>query len=70
MDFGRISELSLRLQHRHEDGTWGTLEPRSHHDPAAHDPEREWMTGEVYACTTCDEEVHVSTVEDPTNPRT
>jgi hypothetical protein len=70
MDFGRISELSLRLQHRHSDGTWGSLERREHSDVADHDPEREWATGEVYACTTCDEEVHVQTVEDPTDPRT
>lgn len=70
MDYGRVSELSLRLQHRHTDGTWGSLEPRSHHDAADHDPERKWGSGEIYACTTCDEEVHVDTVEVPANPRT
>jgi hypothetical protein len=71
MDFGRVNELSLRLQHRHSDGTWGALEPRaSHHDSAAHDPERDWATGTIYACTTCDEEVHVATIEDPADPPT
>ena len=39
MDYGRVSELSLRLQHRHSDGTWGSLEPRSPHDPADLDRE-------------------------------
>jgi hypothetical protein len=70
MDFGRISELSLRLQHRHSDGTWGSFVQREHSDVADHDPEYEWARGEVYACTSCDEEVHVQTVEDPADPRT
>jgi len=69
MDFARTVGLSLKLQHRHSDGTWGSLEPRSHHDAADHDPEREWASGVIYACTTCDEEVRVETVEDPANPR-
>jgi hypothetical protein len=70
MDFGRTMELSLRLQHRHEDGSWGSLEPRTPHDPADHDPERGWGQGTTYACTVCDEEVHVSTADDPAEPRT
>ena len=56
MDFGRISELSLRIQHRHTDGTWGDLEPSDeHHDPAEHDPEQEWGTGTLYLCKACGE---------------
>jgi hypothetical protein len=70
MDFGRIAELTLRLQHRHDDGSVGIFEPApSHHDPAAHDQERDWGTGTLYRCTTCDEEVLVSTVDDPAGPR-
>jgi hypothetical protein len=69
MDIGRVSELALRIQHRHTDGTWGSLEPRSHHDVADHDPETDWASGTVYICKTCDEEVHVETLDDPTNPR-
>ena len=62
----RINELSLRLHHRHDDGTWGEFEPRpSHHDPADHDPERGWAEGVIYKCTTCDEEVSVSVEEPP-----
>ncbi len=70
MDYGRITELSLRVQHRHSDGTWGSLEPREHLDVADHDPERDWASGTIYVCTTCDEQVHVETVEDPNDPRT
>lgn len=70
MDFGRVNEMTLQLQHRHSDGTWSALEPRSHHDAADHDPEREWAAGTIYVCRTCDEEVHVATAEDPANPRT
>ena len=42
MDYGRLSELTLRVQHRHNDGSWGTLdpEPSAAHDPADLDPER------------------------------
>ena len=70
MDYGRMSELTLRLQHRHSDGTWGALEPgRSHHDAAEHDSERDWASGTIYLCKVCDEEVHVSTIDDPGDPR-
>jgi hypothetical protein len=62
MDLGRISELSLHVQHRHSDGSWSDLQPSSaHHDPAAHDPERDWANGTIYVCTSCNEEVLVST---------
>lgn len=57
--YGRLAEEMLRLEHRHDDGSWGTLE-RTHHDPADHDPERGWAKGDIiYACTTCDEVVRV-----------
>ncbi len=52
--------LLLRLEHRHNDGSWSPLEPRpSHHDSAEYDPERDWATGRTYACPTCDEQVRV-----------
>jgi hypothetical protein len=70
MDFGRIAELTLRVQHRHEDGSWGSLEPEPpHHDPASHDQEREWGKGTLYRCKSCGEEVLVSQVDDPGTPR-
>ena len=58
---GKFSELVL--EHRHSDGSWGTLS-RSHHDPADHDMEREWKDGALFVCTTCDEHVRVG-VPDP-----
>ena len=59
MSYGRITELSLKLEHRHADGSWGAFE-RAHHDPSDHDPERDWARGKfVYACTSCDELVRV-----------
>ena len=46
MDFSRMGEALIRLDHRHTDGTWGTLERRQeHHDPSAHDPEAGWARG-------------------------
>jgi hypothetical protein len=66
MDLLRVAEASLRLQHRHGDGSWGTFEPApSHHSPSEHDPERDWGKGTIYRCTSCDEEVVVSKPEDP-----
>ncbi len=59
MELSRYEELMLR--HRHGDGSWGRLEARpAHHDPAAHDSERDWEEGQLYVCTTCDEEVHLT----------
>jgi hypothetical protein len=66
MDQMRFAELTLR--HRHSDGSWSPLEPRpERHDPAELDPERDWPSGQLYACPTCDEQVLVEAprVEDP-----
>jgi hypothetical protein len=54
---------SIRLEHRHSDGSWNPLQ-RSHHDPADHDPERGWSRGEIFQCSTCDEEVRVVPTDD------
>jgi hypothetical protein len=67
MDLARIAELNLRFEHRHSDGTMGTFEPRSsHHSPSDHDPERDWATGTIYKCTSCDEEIVVAYEEPDT----
>lgn len=64
MDQSRLAEVLLRIEHRHDDGTWGALERRpAHHDVADHDPERAWVDGEIYACSSCDEVVRVHTRE-------
>lgn len=66
MDYGRAAELDLRIRHQHSDGTWGTFEPRSRHDPAELDPERDWGAGTtVWACAACDDAVVVDTANDP-----
>ena len=58
--YGRITEATLRLEHRHSDGSWSPLE-RVHHDAAEHDPERDWAKGKlVFSCLTCDEMVRVA----------
>lgn len=63
--YGRITEASLQLEHRHGDGSWAPLE-REHHDVSEHDPEREWAKGMiVYSCTTCEELVRI---KDPNQP--
>jgi hypothetical protein len=52
----------MQLEHRHTDGSWNRLQ-RSHHDPADHDPERDWVKGQIYSCSTCDEQIRVSAPE-------
>ena len=46
MDLIGQADFLVRVQHRHNDGTWGELAPqRSHHDAADHDPESDWAKG-------------------------
>ena len=61
-------ELDLRLQHRHGDGAWGTFEPVEPHSPAELDSERQWPNGRLYACTSCDDKVRVTPVEEERPP--
>jgi len=49
----------LRLEHRHNDGTWSPMEP-AHHGEPEHDSERGWLRGLIFLCTTCSEEVAVT----------
>ena len=61
MDLARVADLNIRFQHRHDDGTLGAFEPESsHHSPTDHDPERDWASGTIYKCITCDEEIIVA----------
>jgi hypothetical protein len=65
------AETLLRLEHRHNDGTWSTLEPRPNpHDPAESDPERGWAAGRIFVCTVCDEEVRIVAPESEKGPDT
>ena len=54
----------LRLQHRHNDGSWSPLQPAPH-DPSSFDPERDWVNGQVFVCTDCGEEVRITHGNDP-----
>ena len=64
--YGPLSEIMLRVQHRHADGTWATLEPQPEaNDPAQVDPEQEWQRGHIYICRSCQEQVRVAVEEKP-----
>jgi hypothetical protein len=59
----------LHLEHRHNDGSWSPLEPRSSpHDSAELDPERDWASGQIYLCKSCGEEVRIMTRADEDAP--
>jgi hypothetical protein len=66
--YGRIAEMTMRLEHRHGDGSWNKFE-RVPHDAAEYDPERDWAKGEtLYLCTRCDEIVRVTTDQEAGGP--
>ena len=52
------ADLLRTFEHRHNDGSWETMEP-SRHDSAAFDPEAGWADGVIFSCKTCDEQVRV-----------
>ena len=54
---GRAFEMST-MQHGHNDGTWHDMEQVS--AEAAHeDPERGWLHGVIFRCSTCEEFIRV-----------
>jgi hypothetical protein len=62
-----LQEFQFRVEHQHNDGTWGELaEDHSHHDVAAHDAERGWIQ-RVFRCD-CGENVSVTTREKASPP--
>jgi len=70
VDYGRMQEIMLDVQHRHSDGSWGSLEPdTSHHDATQHDPERGWQNSTLFRCKTCEEEVRIRPISEPGGPR-
>jgi hypothetical protein len=51
---------SLGLMHWHGEDEWVPM-AEGEHDAAAHDPEREWLTGaRIFKCTQCSEEIAVA----------
>jgi hypothetical protein len=68
MDYGRIQELLLDVQHRHSDGSWGTLEPEESHDTSEDDPDRGWSNSTLFRCKTCEEEVRIRPISEPGRP--
>ncbi|HEX5590075.1 MAG TPA: hypothetical protein VFX65_07280 [Candidatus Limnocylindrales bacterium] len=54
-----IDFQSFKLVHLHGDERI-PMHEGSHHDVAAHDPERSWASGaRIFRCTRCDEEILV-----------
>ena len=58
-----VRSAGLQLEHRHSDGSWSRLERE--HDTAEHDPERSWLSGFLFRCRSCDEQVLVTVDRDP-----
>jgi hypothetical protein len=67
----RFIQSDLRIQHRHDDGSWGDMiEERPHEDAAEHDIERAWATGRIFRCSSCADAITVvpTGAEDPGQP--
>ena len=63
----RLLEMQLRVEHRHNDGTWSRLE-RVEHTAVDHDPERGWAKAPLFQCTSCDEQVRLQVEPGGTEP--
>ena len=62
MDNVRLFEAEYRIQHRHNDGTWGDMEEEdtsARHDPAQSDPERRWGVDRIFRCKSCEQQVTI-----------
>jgi hypothetical protein len=62
MDPARLVEIEYRVSHRHNDGSTSPMVEVTHHDAAAHDPERRWGLRRIFRCTTCEETVTIEPV--------
>jgi hypothetical protein len=63
-----LLEYRFSVEHQHSDGSWSPLvEDSSHHDSAAHDPERGWVR-RIFRCPSCNETVALKTAEDAKPP--
>ena len=57
---------TVKLLHSHGDGNYVPMAESSDHDSAAHDPERQWLSGaRIFKCTTCDEEIVMKPAAEP-----
>jgi hypothetical protein len=60
--------MELQLRHRHDDGSWATMDSEPiGHDAARHDPERDWTRWRLFRCRTCNEvlTVHQGEIDVP-----
>jgi hypothetical protein len=62
----RIAQ-EFRIQHRHSDGSWASMDPVPH-DAAAHDGERSWLRRVIFRCEACSEDVTLTTAGDEDEP--
>ncbi len=68
----QLSGLQLpRFEHNHGGDSWHDMhEVSPSHDSAESDPERDWQRGRVFRCSTCEDEIRVSTPDDDLTSRT
>jgi hypothetical protein len=54
-----------RFEHSHGGNDWHDMtEVSPPHDSAEGDPERAWQKGRVFRCSSCEDEIRVSTADE------
>ena len=51
---------SVSVEHEHSDGSWHAMASEGEPvDVAERDPERGWLRGQLFRCTSCEERVRI-----------
>lgn len=48
-----------RIEHSHGNGEWHEMHEVPGHDSAQADPERGWLRGRLFRCSTCADEIRI-----------
>ena len=57
---------SVRIEHSHGDGEWHEMVEVPGHDSAQSDPERGWLRGRLFRCSSCADEIRIGGGSTPT----
>jgi hypothetical protein len=63
----RSLEIS-HIQHDHGNGQWSDMVEDTEASSATEDPERGWLRGRIFHCTTCEDSIRIETVDPSAAP--
>jgi hypothetical protein len=53
-----------RIQHGHGNGEWHDMVDVTEHSSTDQDPERGWLRGRIFRCSSCQDEIRVQAPDD------